>query len=204
MRIMWQGPNWETWVGKVDQAGTQTSDLHFAGSGALTTEPPGRSIVLAYYPCGWLSIVMDTTWLGTGCDCMSTLPLSPHCLWLGSWSLTGTIRATGLGRVTSLAATMMRIMWQGPNWETWVGKVDQAGTWTSDLHFANSGALTTESLGRSVVLAYYPCGWFSIVMDTTQLGTGCDCMSTGWCCGHCTSVTLCKSENSCKRMAKVM
>jgi hypothetical protein len=41
-------------------------------------------------------------------------------------------------------------------------------------------ALTTEPLGRSIVPAYYPCGWFSMVMDTTRLGTGCDCMSTPW------------------------
>ena len=41
-------------------------------SGALTTEPPGCGVVPAYYPCGWFSIVTDTTRLGTGCDCMST------------------------------------------------------------------------------------------------------------------------------------
>ena len=41
-------------------------------SGALTTEPPGHGVVLAYYPCGWFSMVTDTTRFGTGCDCMST------------------------------------------------------------------------------------------------------------------------------------
>ena len=40
---------------------------------ALTTEPSGCGIVPAYYPCGRFSMVTDTTQLGTGCDCMSTL-----------------------------------------------------------------------------------------------------------------------------------